>query len=142
MSINNKVIAEIAQKSPTAGNFFTYAACRERNVRDGESRLSSIKSQMTKEGFIPVPQDLLLMFKELERIGVGILQGDKFKWLVPIKKIGDAIREPRREILSKHEKSLVICFDKHKEASVLYTPNLTKADVHFLCEKLLNECQA
>jgi hypothetical protein len=139
--MNTKAIVEIMQKSPTAEQFATYAACRERNARDGVTRLPAIRAQMTKEGFHPVPQDLLTMFRELERAGVGKLSGDKFQWSVSIKQVGEALVEPKAEAPKQKPevptKRFVMCFGNNKEAEISYTSTLTKEEVEFLCSKLL-----
>lgn len=143
MTISNEKIAEIMQQSPTAEAFSTYAACRERNVREGISRLPSIRAQMTKEGFNPVPQDLLTMFKELDRAGVGKLLKDEFKWNISIRDVGvlagpQAPLPPKREV---SKKTLVICFGENKDASISFTNNLTKEDIQFLASKMLQDCK-
>ena len=144
--LNTKTLVEIAQKSSTAESFFDYASKRERDVRNAESHIRALRVQMSKEGYHPVPQDLLSMFRELERAGVGVLRGDKFKWNVSVKKLGSAVTEtPNAEVMRSAiptaQKSLVMCFDKHKEVSISFTPNLSKEEIGFLCEKLLKECQ-
>lgn len=145
--MNTKAITEIAQKSPTSEAFFTYAACRERNVREGVSRLSAIKAQMTKEGFHPVPQDLLAMFRELERAGVGQLHGDMFRWHVSIRKVGEAVVAPKEapsvpEIKPRPptNRSLVVYFDNGKEITADFTENLTRSEVENFCARLLKSC--
>lgn len=140
--LNAEKIAEILQRSPTAEAFATYAACRERNVRDGVSRLPAIRAQMAKEGFHPVPQDLLSMFRELERAGIGKLQGDQFKWSVSIKRVGEAIESPKpvkAESIPTSAKELVIFFDKNKQVEVRFPENLTPAEIRFVADKLLQE---
>lgn len=148
--INKNAIAEIAQKTPTAEAFFTYAACRERNVRDGVSRLSALRAQMIGEGFDPVPQELLSMFRELDRAGIGSLKGDFFRWGVPIKKVAEVVFEKPARVepiqkdplseLPKALKSLVIYYADGKEMSISFTPNLTREEVRFALEKVLREC--
>lgn len=144
--INNSAIAEIADRTPTAEAFFTYAACRERNVREGISRLSAIRVQMAKEGFTPVPQDLLSMFRELEKVGVGQLKGDLFKWSVSIKEVGETISAPREHMaeipkIPKSIKTFAVYYDNGRHASISFTPNLTKEEIKFLAEQLLKECK-
>ncbi len=150
MSMNEKEVSEILQKTPTAEAFATYAACRERDVRNGISRLPKIREQMKQEGFHPVPQDLLAMFRELERAGIGKLSGDKFKWFTSIKKVGSAgstqspkmLDSGKKDIvIPKAQKTMVLFFDKNKEITVTFTPNLTRDDVAFLAEKILKECR-
>lgn len=150
MTLNNKTISEIAQKSPTAEDFFTYAACRERHVRGGVSKLPDLRTQMKQEGFEPVPQDLLIMFRELHRAGVGELKGDTFKWNTSIKKVGEAVigkteilesKPAKTTASSRIEKALVVWFDNKKHVSITFTPNLTKDEVSFLASKLLRECE-
>ncbi len=144
-TINTKSISEIAERSPTAEAFFTYAACRERNVREGISRLSAIRAQMAKEGFQPVPQDLLVMFRELEQQGIGKLQGNLFKWNVSIKKVGEAANPASEALVVKtHEKpkrevkTLVICFESGKEVSVTLSEPLTKEEASLVANKLVS----
>ncbi len=150
VQVNKNTIAEIAKKSPTAEAFFTYAACRERNVRQGVSRLPAIRAQMSVEGFHPVPKDLVSMFQELARAGVGTLQGKEFKWNVPIREVGQAgsIKEstPHVEhhinrVIPQATKDLVIMFDTNKEVSIKFTANLTKDEINFIAAKLLKECK-
>lgn len=143
MALNQEKIAEILQRTPTAEAFANYAACRERNIREGVSKLPAIRAQMSKDGFQPVPQDLLSMFRELERAGVGELKNDMFKWSVSIKEVGRALNPAKNEVrpLPTAHKSLVIFFDKNKEATISFTPNLSVEEVKFLAEKILNECK-
>lgn len=157
MTIDNEKIAEIMQKSPTAEAFATYAACRERNVRDGISRLPAIRAQMAKEGFHPVPQDLLAMFRELERAGVGQLWKDQFKWNMPIKDVGAAFEAPKSETprtqvaevkpsahiapANNHNRRiLTMSLGEGKEVSLSFTPNLSREDIRFVMQKALRLC--
>lgn len=134
-----KTLSEIAQKTPTAEAFFTYAACRARNVREGVSRIPAIRAQMTKEGFHPVPQDLLAMFKELEKAGVGQLRGTQFKWHAPIKEIGNALTlktEPvERRIAATVEKA---ADGKALLGKILASVTLSPKEIMHLCDRLLN----
>ncbi len=149
MTLNNEKIAEIMQRSATAEAFATYAACRVRHARDGVSKLPTLRAQMLAEGFTPVPQDLLKMFRELEQAGVGKLQGDLFKWSVPIQHVGitpdkAAVEKAPKAVkpapeAPKAQKSLVIFFDKERSISVQF-PSLTKEEVEFVAKKLLEEC--
>lgn len=152
--INPKAIVEISQKTPTAEDFFTYAACRERNVREGASSLPATRAQLLKEGFSPVAQDLLLMFRELERAGVGRLLGDKFHWNIPIKRLADIVvdkttvqekpinLEPRQLLNFKSDKkTLVMIFADNREVTVSYSPGVTKEAILLLAERLLQECK-
>lgn len=148
MTIFESKLVEIAQRNPTAENFFAYAAERERDIKLGVSRLPQLREQMRAAGYEPVPQDLLTTFRELERAGVGKLQGDRFRWDMPIKKLGEAVFGPKKEkqpapkaeprAIETHERTLVICFGKGREAAIRYT-DLTIEDVDFLREKLLLE---
>lgn len=150
MTINNEKVVEILQKSPTAEAFATYAACRNRNVREGISRLPSIRAQMAKEGFHPVPQDLLSMFRELERAGIGHLWKDQFKWNVPIKEVASYLEVPKKKTSAQvythqravAEKTLVMSFGTDKKVSITFTPNLSKEDVDFMISKMLKECES
>lgn len=151
-TINSKAIPEIFQKSPTAEAFATYAACRVRNVRGGTSRLPVIRTQMAKEGFEPVRQDLRSMFRELERAGVGTLKGEYFKWNVPIKTVGLAADVPRAHMAeippteapkrsyesktAKAEKNLTVYFESGNEVNITYTGVLTRDEADFICHKL------
>lgn len=162
-TFNEKTVQEIAQRTPTAEDFFTYASCRDRNAREGITKIQAIRAQMTKEGFNPIPQDLLSMFRELDRAGIGKLQGDMFKWYVPIKDVGSVAlaieaQKPKtsptkinvdniiksQEVKpdsTNRELTMVLCLSAAKEVTIHFTPNLTHADVEFIKEKLLRECQ-
>ncbi len=145
--LNEGRLIEIAQKTPTAEEFFTYAAGRERNARDGITKLTQIREQMRIEGYHPVPQDLLSMFRELERAGVGKLEKDYFKWAVPIKTVGSTVTaKPAAKVATPSiplaRKNLVIYFDKSREINLQFTANLTKEEIAFVAEKLLQECTA
>lgn len=138
---NSKTIAEITQRTPTSEAFAEYASKRERNVRGGVSRLSIIKAQMIKEGYHIVPQDLLAMFRQYHDQGLGELSGDLFKWHISIKQLGNVKEYKQRALPEKRpQKNLVVCFSSDKEASVSFTPNLTKEDIQFICDKMLQEC--
>lgn len=160
MSINMNLVPEILRRSPTAESFATYAARRERKARDGVSRLPAIRAQMAKDGFDPVPQDLLLMFRELERAGIGALKGEYFKWNVSMKKVGLALEGPdkifteggavKREYMAIPKpkathplptrasvKSMVVVLGIGREVSIDFTANLTRADIDFVMTKLL-----
>ncbi len=146
IQINSKVIGEIADRSATAEAFFTYAACRDRNSRNGVSDIKAIRAQMEKEGFTTVPQDLLVMFRELDKVGIGRLQGNQFKWSVPIKSVGQALAEPTKPKVERsavtppsNPKNLVFLFEGGKEISVTYTESLSKEDLQLLWNRLLKE---
>lgn len=153
MTLNKAKIVEIMRKSPTAEAFATYAACRERNIRDGVSKLPVIRTQLLKEGFHPVPQELVSMFRELERAGVGVLRGDQFQWHVSIKAIGEAAaaHKPTKikdehykqypELTKRVEKTLSICLGSGKDVTISFTTNLSKEDCAWICRELLQQCQ-
>lgn len=149
MPLNPKTVGEIFQRTPTAEAFAAYAACRNRNVRLGISKLPGIRAQMTKEGFDPVPQDLLSMFKELERAGAGTLSDGTFKWNVPIKKIGEIVSDesPKEKIRlalvpppKEGETTLIVCFPSGKTASISLSSKLTVEECQFMCDKILRTC--
>lgn len=144
--VDNKRIAEIADRTPTSEAFFTYAACRSRNARDGVTPLRAIRQQLAKEGFLAVPQDLLSMFRELERAGVGVLnRAGEFKWNMPIKKVGEmvthkeAVTEPTNIPVAL--KKVAVFFADNRQALLEFTPNLTKEEVAFLAQKIIDECK-
>ena len=159
--INERVLTEIAEKSATAEAFFEYASKRTRNVRDGVSRIVQIKEQMRHEGYHTIPQDLLSMFKELERAGLGELKGDSFKWNVPIREVGmvvtkrgsrpkavphiDPIHHSNVHTFADTQrttpaKSLTIMFASGKEATIQISASLSREEVRILTDKLLQEC--
>lgn len=151
-NINQQTIEEIAQRTPTSEAFFTYAACRERNVRAGVSSLPAIKAQMSLEGFHPVPQDLLVMFKELDRAGIGQLRGEKFKWNQPIKKVGEMgsvtkpskpekVQRAHHTITTLVERRITMCLGAGKDVEVTIRGNLSDDDCSFIAERLLKECR-
>ena len=146
MTINAKVVAEIAQKTPTAEDFFEYCAKRERSARGGISRLPAIRAQMKEAGYEPVPQDLLLMFRELERANFGTLQGDKFKWRVSIKELGETLtaapeRTPEPQGIPNSVRTLSVYLGRDKEVNIQFTGNLTPDEAHFVYGKFLQSCQ-
>lgn len=149
MTIDNEKIVEIAHKTPTSEAFMTYAACRDREVRDGVSQIDALRTQMAKEGFLPVPQDLAKMFKELHTAGVGELRGGMFKWHVSIKEVGKVgmgakktvtvpKKAPKPTALGEAGRSTVhMLFASGKEISISYTEKLTKEELDFLHKTLL-----
>jgi hypothetical protein len=122
---------------------------------------------MAMEGFDPVPQDLLIMFRELERAGIGTLKGECFKWNVSMKKVGLALEDPdkvfadggaiKREYMAVPKprpvpeiaaqadknplKSVVMVLGPGREISIDFTPNLTRSDLDFVMAKLLQHCK-
>jgi hypothetical protein len=141
MNLNSKTIAEIAQKSPTAEAFFSYVSKRERNARGGVSKLPDIKAQLIKEDFNPVPQELLSMFRELERVGVGVLQGDTFKWSVPIKQVGKVLKSDKVvSSIPKSKRTLAVYFDTQREIEMSFSSGLTREEAKLAMEKLLQQC--
>jgi hypothetical protein len=143
-NVNSKAIVEIAERSKTAEAFLNYASTRERNVRGGITKLPAIRAQMHKEGLVAVPQDLLSMFRELERAGIGKLMGDKFQWYVSIRKVGEAlegkpIKEPSP--IQAATKSIVIYYGPNKEFKAEFTSNLGKEDLAFAMQKILWEME-
>lgn len=137
MLLNPDTIMEISQKTPTAEAFFEYASQRERSVRSGLSRLPRIRAQMERAGFHPAPQDLLTMFRELERAGVGRLEGDKFQWQVPIRQLGEYVgaKAPAKP----KTRSFVIYFESGRQVSISYTQGLTKEESAFIADCLLTD---
>ncbi len=88
-TVNENVLAGIAERNPTAEGFFNYAAGRERNVRENVSNLPQLRLHMSKKGYHAVPQELLSMFRELERAGIGKFRGQDFMWYTSIKEVGE-----------------------------------------------------
>lgn len=150
-TVKLEVLKEVQQKSPTAQAFFEYAGRRERNVRSGVSRISAIRAQMAKEGFHPIPRDLVTMFKELEQAGIGELKAGAFKWYIPIRQIAGRVppkpkqlkaRNPLAypQITTRVEKKLSMCLGNGKDVEIRFTDKLTKLDCKFVCSRLLLEC--
>lgn len=148
MIINTERLADILQRSSTAEAFATYAACRERNARSGISKLSALRTQMQKEGFNPIPQDMLAMFKELEQAGLGQLRGDVFKWNLPLKRVGELAEEASVVKLPKPapqlnvepeavQRSLVVCFGGNKRVSISITGIVGKEELQMVVSELL-----
>lgn len=145
VQVNEKRISEILSQSPTAENFATYAACRQRNTKGGISPLREIRRQMRKEGFTPVPQELLSMFKELDRAGVGALKDGSFKWLLPIRDLGHLAAkdkqgpkvEPKPEPLavprSPDRGRLVVVFGVDRTVTVEYPGDISPEERDFVC---------
>lgn len=149
VQINKEVVAEILQKTPTAESFAAYAANRKREVRNGVSPLLAIRAQMESEGYIAVPEDLLLMFKELDRAGVGKLDRGRFKWHVPIKEVSEVLTGPKRTEAPKAapaasdpnpSKVLFVSFGPSKDIKISLPGDLTNNEVRYLCSKILQEC--
>lgn len=158
-NVSSSALAEIAEKSDTAESFFKYAASRDRNVRGGVSNIKDVRVQMAKEGYHPVAGDLLTLFKELERIGVGTLKDGKFKWNTPLKEIASLVTDSPRNsvaasilnqpshILSVAEsytpkiepQTLYFCFGAGREMSIKLFHGITRSEVEFITKKLLNE---
>lgn len=144
MMINHEQVTEVLTENKTTEAFATYAACRERNARGGITSIPGIQHQMLKEGFNPIPEELNDMFKDLEKIGVGKLQGNLFKWHMPIRTLGEisqsAIKSPEViETKPKIPMTLVVCFGKDREISITYQERLTRDEINFVVSKLLQE---
>lgn len=157
MTLNQNALQEIAQKSPTSEAFFTYAACKGRMRRGNVTPLSRVRKSLSDEGFLPVPQDLLVMFRELEHLGAGKLQGDKFEWRIPLRTVGEIGmgQAPRtKEVVSKpvvkpaltpvapeSTHSLVIVLDPKRQVSINLPGMLNKDEADFIYGKLLQLCR-
>ncbi len=147
--VNALTLAEISHKSPTAEEFFTYAACRERHVRGGISSVDSLRDQMRQEGFLPVPKDLVSLLKDLEKVGVGQFKGKFFRWNTSIRSVGEMAHDSSKVIPIKKDvkvpapktKTLVMCLPGGKEVSITFSTSLTSEEVTFLSEKILKECE-
>ena len=143
--INKTAIQEIAGKNDTAEAFFEYLRKRERNARGGENSIQSIKQQMEENGFRPAPQELLSTLRELDRAGIIEMHGDRFKWRVGIKDVARAVASDRRPKLPARPlggvKTLVVCLDSHRRFKAEFPANLSRSEVRFLCEILLQNVE-
>ncbi len=146
--INEQVLNEIAERTPTAEQFFEYAATRERNVREGISNLTTLRAQMAKEGYHPIPQDMLRMFKELEHAGLGSLRGDSFKWFTGIRDLANKVGviskptnpdKPKLAAVVSAEMSVSIALAPGKDVSFKIHGVLTSEDCRFIYETLLKK---
>lgn len=143
MLLNRNTIQEIASKNETSEAFFSYLSQRERSARGGENSIQSIKQQMIEKGFNPAPQELLSTLRELERVGVIEIKGDRFRWKTPIRDLAGILRTERKSRAKPAvvSKILVVALDSRRKFTAEFPTSLTKEEARFLGELLLQNAQ-
>lgn len=78
--LNEKLVKEIPHKSKEAEALFTLWAMRQRNARGGRSTIIETQRQLHKEGYAVATEQLKPIFRDLQKAGAGVLQGNTFIW--------------------------------------------------------------
>lgn len=150
-------LAQIVNEDPVAKAAFKHFLTRDRNPKDGIMDIRRAKYALQEEGVDVVPEELVSIFRDMEKAGCGKLISEsgkpvRFRWTVNMKEAAKAALSTTGVVSKKtkasgktdsdgNSRDMVLMLAPGRKARISLPVGLTPDEAEFIAEAIKDSVQ-